>query len=113
GFVAWVTMRAEDTGPPSFWSRLLPTLGENGVLALDQAPWASAIGSVDVHDMAGMLGEAFDTVTAPLTLVLDDYHVATSEVLDAQLLHVLERRHDIRIIVITRARTTLHSVESA
>lgn len=81
--VAWLSLDASDSHPPSFWTYLItalqtvqPGLGA-GAIALLQSSQPPAIET----PLAGLLNEV-DAVSNDVVLVLDDYHV-----IDARPIH--------------------------
>ena len=105
--LVWVTLYPDDAGVVPFWKRVGDALVQARLVAPDFSIEAAA------GDFSTMLLGSLASLTAPLTLVLDDYHLVSHEVIDSQLRVLLEKLEGFTVLVGTRATTELHAVELA
>ncbi|MET3290017.1 UNVERIFIED_CONTAM: LuxR family maltose regulon positive regulatory protein [Brevibacillus sp. OAP136] len=107
--VAWLSLDAGDNDPARFLTYLcaaLQTIGRNsgeGVFALLHSPQLPPIESIVV----AMLNE-IDTTPNPFVLVLDDYHVLTSETIQNAIALLLDRMPSyMHLVIATREEPCL------
>lgn len=102
--VAWVSLDEGDNDPTRFWryactalERLRPGVGEQ-ILPLLQAPYPPSIESM-LTRLINLLTES----AAPFALVLDDYHLITTEQIHQALSFLLEHMPpSMHLVIITR-----------
>jgi LuxR family maltose regulon positive regulatory protein len=76
GPVAWVTLDKYDNRPGVFWSYVVAALRRSGA-ALPKALSAATRGRVAEHPFLLRLASALAAQDAPVTLVVDDFHLLT------------------------------------
>ena len=102
--VAWVSLDEGDNDPTRFWryactalERIHPSVGEQ-ILPLLQAPYPPPVESM-LTRLINLLTES----AAPFALVLDDYHLITTEQIHQALSFLLEHMPpSMHLVVITR-----------
>ncbi|CAN5565168.1 hypothetical protein BH10ACT7_BH10ACT7_11650 [soil metagenome] len=105
--LVWVTLYPDDAGIVPFWKRIGDALVQADLVAPDFSLESAA------GDFSRMLLGSLSELRAPLTLVLDDYHLVASEGVDRQLRLLLEQLDGFRVLVGTRVTSGLHSIELA
>lgn len=78
--VAWVNLDESDDDPVRLWSGVVEAVGRTGVPALETG--AAGTGSVEFIEAAA---RAFQTLSSPLGIVLEDYHSLQNPVLHRQM----------------------------
>jgi len=104
--VAWLSLEAEDNNPTRFLSYLIAALQTldaqlgttaHALLRTPQLPSVEAV-------LAVLLSEMTSRITADFVLVLDDYHVITSESIQHGLSFLLEHLpSQVHLVLATRA----------
>ena len=106
--VAWLSLDARDSQPPSFWTyvvtalqRAAPGVGSSALPLLQSA--RTAVETV----LATVLNE-LGALTSPLDLILDDYHLADSPDIRAGMTFLLEHLPpQVHLVISTRADPAL------
>lgn len=103
--IGWLALDADDNDPVRFFTymvaatqRALPTLGATARELLQSAP------PPPLQTILATLINDMSTLTAPLLLVLDDYHLITTHAIHAALAFLLEHLPpQVHLAILTRA----------
>jgi LuxR family maltose regulon positive regulatory protein len=102
--VAWFSLDPHDGDPVRFWTYLLASLEPVVGTSLDdlrrraRAPGASLATSV-VEPLLGRLG------TTPVTVMIDDYHLMTNELVHESIQHLVRHLPDtMRVVIASRTQ---------
>lgn len=87
---AWVTLDPEDSDPIRFWTCVVQALDAAATGRVGEAARLLALPRPDVRGVVlPALVSAFDADSAPMVLVLDDFHVVRSDQVDGQLTYLV------------------------
>ena len=105
----WVSLDDSDNDPMRFWRYLLLAAGQTGSAAGAAAlRRLDAAGSDVLRDVLPTFVNALASADAPLTLVLDDYHLVTSAQVHASVATLLNRSPpQLHLVLVTRADPAL------
>jgi LuxR family maltose regulon positive regulatory protein len=105
--VAWLTLDTDDGEPERFLSYLMAALQQ--ATALQSSAWNDRhpAGGTPTAILASVINE-LTSQTAPLTLVLDDYHLAATPAVNQILTHILTYQPpQLRMMIATREEPPL------
>jgi LuxR family maltose regulon positive regulatory protein len=101
---AWLSLDTSDNDPVWFWMYMIAALQTVSPRVGHRASELLAMGADPVHVVLPTLLNELDTVTTPIVLVLDDYHVVTSRAVHEQMALVLSRMPvNLRLVLATRS----------
>lgn len=97
--LAWLSLDEGDNDPARFQEYLFAAFRHHGVISSSLLPEPA-----DLHESIAALINIFSTISSPVILVLDDYHVLTNQSIHEALAAMLERQPEhLHIIIASRA----------
>jgi LuxR family transcriptional regulator, maltose regulon positive regulatory protein len=101
---AWLSLDTSDNDPVWFWMYMIAALQTVSPGVGHRASELLAMGADPVHVVLPTLLNELDTVTTPIVLVLDDYHLVTSRAVHEQMALVLSRMPvNLHLVLATRS----------
>lgn len=105
--IAWVSLNRGVNNVHAFWQQVGMSMVRTGLLSTETEQWLreALLRGDDFADVSARVAEE----VGPLTVILDGYeHLGDAmSVIDRDILRVMERIPDLRLIVTTRTRTLL------
>ena len=104
--IMWITIDPNRRSRLSFFQRFAESILDSGIVAHDSALERIATGEKTPPDAATTIADAFNTLSNPPLLVIDDLHLLDSDASE-DLGYVIEQSPGLRFIGLTRVPTTI------
>ena len=111
--VIWVTLSSDDRGRTVFWQRVITAIQDAGVATPDSFLARLDTASLGQITLGASLFRAIASLTNPVVLVVDDYHVVDDPSVASDIIALLSNSSNISVAIGTRTQSLLTSVETA